>query len=158
MPRPVQYALFAVYLVALALIAYWPSTVDGGVDDRIYAVIDWCARNGLGFVTYDRIERVANVLLFVPFGLLLAGLLPRGRRAWAILIAIGVSVVIEVGQLLFLPSRYPSVTDIVTNSLGATIGVVIVLLAGAARARRRRRLAGAPAEASDSRYRGEHQV
>lgn len=157
MPRPVLYALFAAYLVALALIAYWPTTVDGGVEYQIYDVVRWCGEHGLGFVSYELIERVANVLLFMPFGLLLAGLLPRGRRGWAVAIAVAVSVAIEVGQLLFLPGRYPSLSDVVTNSLGATIGVVIVLVVGGARARRRDD-ARALAEASDSRYRGEHQV
>lgn len=153
MPRPVLYALLAAYLVALALIGYWPTTVDKGLEYQIWSVVGWCSWNGCEFISYPLIERLANVALFVPFGLLLAGLLPRGHRAWGIAIAVMVSVAIEVGQLLFLPGRYPSASDIITNSLGGTIGVVIVLVLGMRRsARRDRELVAA---ANDSRYRGE---
>ena len=36
--------------------------------------------------------------------------------------------VIELGQLVFLPERYASLVDILTNSVGALIGVGITML------------------------------
>ncbi|WP_228395264.1 VanZ family protein [Modestobacter roseus] len=68
-------------------------------------------------------ERGGNVLLFVPLGLLLCAALPRVPRwvVWAICVA--GSLGIEATQALFLPNRFPSVVDVVTNSTGAAIGV-----------------------------------
>ncbi|WP_299955866.1 VanZ family protein [uncultured Modestobacter sp.] len=68
-------------------------------------------------------ERGGNVLLFVPLGLLLCWALPRLHRRVVWLLCVAASVGIEVTQFLFLPDRYPSVVDVVTNSTGAAIGV-----------------------------------
>lgn len=138
MPRPLLHALFAVYLVALALIGFWPTTVDRGLEYAIWEVVGWCSWNGCAFLDYPLIERVANVLLFLPFGLLLAAAIPRGRRGWAIAVCIAASVGIELVQLLFLPGRYPSLSDVLTNSLGGTLGVLIVIAVSGGRHRRTR--------------------
>ncbi|MGN6325859.1 VanZ family protein [Pseudolysinimonas sp.] len=125
--RLIWIALLA-YLVALALIAYWPTPVDRPADGQLFAVIRWLDAHGITLVTYDRIEFAANVALFVPFGLLLAGLLRRGRRWIALLICIAGSAAIEIGQGLFLPDRFASLGDVLANSLGAAIGVLVVWL------------------------------
>jgi len=128
MVRRVLWFLLAAYLVGLALIAYWPTPVDRGVDGNLFAVIHWLREHGITLVTYDRVEFLANVALFVPFGLLLAGLFRRGRRWIAFLLCVAGSVVIEVGQALFLPGRFASGADILANSTGAAIGVLAVVV------------------------------
>lgn len=68
----------------------------------------------------------ANVVLFVPFGFLVAAFLPL-RRAWMALAAgIFASTFIEVGQGLFRPERFATAPDVIANSLGAAIGTAVV--------------------------------
>jgi len=89
---------------------------------------------GFGWVTYTQLESFANVLLFVPFGLLIALLLPT-RWWWLVIVALAVVAGgIELGQALFLPGRVASFDDVLANSLGGVVGVAI---AGVARAIRR---------------------
>jgi hypothetical protein len=127
MPRRIVWVLLAAYLIGLALIAYWPTPVDRGVDGDLFGLIHWLDRHGVTVVTYDRVESAANVALFVPFGLLLAGLFRRGRRWIAFLVCVAGSVAIETGQALFLPARYASVADVLANAAGAAIGVLAVV-------------------------------
>ena len=75
-------------------------------------------------LTYPRIEFSANILLFVPLGVLLMLIL---RRRYLILpIAIVVTVAIECSQALLLDKRTPSVLDIIANTAGACLGMLIV--------------------------------
>ena len=95
---------------------------------------------GLGWVTYDQLEWAANVILFIPFGLLIA--LMMRTRHWGIL-AVGIvvaSTVIEVGQAVFLPGRVASFADILANTLGGMIGIGLAgVIRGIATLVRRRR-------------------
>ena len=60
--------------------------------------------------------------MFVPFGVLVGLLL---RRSWlVVLLAFCLSAAIELAQLLFLPTRVPTVQDVVLNTLGTAIGVL----------------------------------
>ncbi|MEV5071083.1 VanZ family protein [Microbacterium sp. LMI12-1-1.1] len=114
--------LLVVYAVMLALIAFWPVPVDRGASGflrAISSVVPW--------LTYDVIETAANVLLFVPFGVLLALALPL-QRGLVVPLALATTLVIESGQALLLAERTPSLRDIVANVLGATIGLAIVQL------------------------------
>ena len=115
--------LLVVYAVVLALIAFWPVPVDQGASGflrSISSVVPW--------LTYDVIETGANVLLFMPFGVLLALALPL-QRGLVVPLALATTLVIESGQALFLADRTPSLRDIVANVLGAAIGLAIVQLA-----------------------------
>lgn len=109
----------ALYIAGLAAIAFWPVPVDrdsGALLDAITAVIPW--------LTYTRIEILANILLFLPFGFLLASAL-RGRAVLTLAIAVSLSFVLEAGQAVFLPERTPSAVDVFANSLGALIGIAL---------------------------------
>ncbi|WP_342001788.1 VanZ family protein [Microbacterium sp. LWH7-1.2] len=114
--------LLVVYGGVLALIAFWPTPVDRGASallDAITRAVPW--------LTYDLIETVANVALFMPFGVLLALALPL-HRGLVVPIAVATTLVIESGQALLLSERTPSLRDIVANVLGAAIGLAIVHL------------------------------
>jgi VanZ family protein len=78
----------------------------------------------LDWVTTSDVERTANVLLFVPAGLLLCYLLPRTSRWLVWLACIAVSVGVEAVQLP-LVGRDATPADVVTNSAGAAIGVLL---------------------------------
>ena len=78
----------------------------------------------LDWVTTSDVERTANVLLFIPAGLLLCYVLPRWSRWLVWLICVAVSVGVEAVQLP-LAGRDATPVDVVTNSAGAAIGVLL---------------------------------
>ena len=71
------------------------------------------------------VEMPANVLLFVPMGLMLRWAFARlsGVAAWALCVLASMGV--EITQALFLPGREPSLLDVAMNGLGAAIGVLL---------------------------------
>lgn len=117
--RSIARVVLTVYGISLALIALWPVPVDsgaGGILRRVTRV--------LPALTYARIEFSANILLFVPLGVLLMLIL---RRRYLILpIAIATTVAIECSQGLLLDKRTPSLLDIIANTAGACVGMLIV--------------------------------
>jgi len=117
------------YLVALALIAFWPTPVDQGAHDPLVSLLGWLQRHGApGWLSYNFVEFSANIALFVPVGLL--GVILLGARHWwlAILAGFTASFCIELGQLLFLPARFATVNDVIANTLGTVIGTVLALM------------------------------
>jgi len=112
------------YLITLALIVWLPapeaSSVTGVVFEIARLVSD---ATGVSLeASYAVFEFAANIALFVPFGLLLAASWPQ-LSPWAIvLLGFATSATIELVQIL-LPSRYPTVSDVIANTLGAAIGV-----------------------------------
>jgi glycopeptide antibiotics resistance protein len=114
------------YLVALALIVFLPAR-DAG---RVTGIIGWAAdlvamwgipREPAAIV----FEFVANIALFVPFGLLVSAAAPRWSP-WAV-IASGfvVSAAIELGQL-GIPSRVPTISDVIANTAGTALGCALL--------------------------------
>jgi VanZ family protein len=117
--RSVARIVLTLYGVSLAMIALWPVPVDQGAAGFLRRV-----GRVLPMLTYPRIEFSANILLFVPLGVLLMLIL---RRRYLILpIAIVVTVAIECSQGLLLDKRTPSVLDIIANTAGACLGMLIV--------------------------------
>ncbi len=111
------------YLAVLALIAFWPSPVDAPAAGLLARVLrklhSWGAPP---WINYDLAESVANILLFVPLGVLLVWIL--GRSYWwvAAPAALITSGAIEVGQFLFLPARFPTFSDVIANTAGGVLG------------------------------------
>ena len=69
----------------------------------------------------DAVAYLQNVLLFVPFGLLLPWFWPALRRPKPVLFAgFGLSLVIELSQLL--NNRRTDIDDLILNTLGAALG------------------------------------
>src|SRR5690606_8983048 len=79
---------------------------------------------GLPFeIGYPVLEFLANVVLFVPFGALVMLSFPALRWWQVILLGCATSTTIELVQIL-LPSRFPTVSDVVANTLGTAAGRV----------------------------------
>lgn len=81
----------------------------------------WAKVQWIPFVTppIKTLDVVGNVLLYVPFGFLF----PRGR--WVpIAAALVLSVATEWTQL-YSHSRFPSLTDVTCNVMGAAIGALL---------------------------------
>jgi hypothetical protein len=76
----------------------------------------WCGHFALA-------DAILNVLLFMPLGLVL-GLRPRRApwRAWIGLTLLAAAI--ETAQI-FLPGRFPTLSDVIANSMGAAIGLLL---------------------------------
>jgi glycopeptide antibiotics resistance protein len=147
--RRVTLAATFVYLAALVLIAFWPVPVDQNAGDLLYRLFTWLYRHDAPrWLDYGFLEFSANVILFIPVGLFVVIL--GGARWWwlGILAGLVTSCAIEAGQLMFLPSRFATVEDVIANTSGAVLGVVLATVALAIaheherRARARARLDG----------------
>jgi glycopeptide antibiotics resistance protein len=119
--------ILVVYSVVLAAIAFWPTPVDSGAGGFLKLI-----EKIVPLLTYHRLEFGANILMFVPLGVLLALILPR-RRYLVLPIAVTVTAVIESTQAVALDLRTPSVLDIIANTIGACAGLLVVELVEAAR-------------------------
>ncbi|MCT9001992.1 VanZ family protein [Microbacterium memoriense] len=126
-PRHAIVAAFsAVYGVFLAFVAFWPSPVDKPVASLLDRVIAELHERGVpGFIDYAFIEFCANIVLFIPAGLVFGLIVPVRFTLIALLLGPALSGAIEMGQHFLLSARYATVADVVANSLGATIGVLI---------------------------------
>lgn len=122
-----------VYLALVARLTLWPAPAPSSTFDVVRAVLDWLSGWGVP-ITYAGLEAGANVVMFLPFGVLV-GLLVR--RSWLVVVlGFALSATIELAQLLFLPSRVPTVQDVVLNTLGAALGVLGLRLVRSVAARR----------------------
>jgi glycopeptide antibiotics resistance protein len=90
------------------------------------------------WLTYDRAEFLANIALFVPVGVFL--LLLVGTRFWWVagLAAFLMTSAIETVQRT-IPGRVPDERDILANTAGALIGIVVGLVLTFPASRRRAR-------------------
>lgn len=120
------------YLVLLGVVGLWGTAVDAPVRAQLDGALAWLADHGAGVIRYGHIEALANLCLFVPLGLLVAGALPS--RFWWLAVPVGLllSGFIEIAQM-GIAGRTPSVGDIVFNTAGALVGATISRLVLAAR-------------------------
>ena len=68
------------------------------------------------------LEFLANVLMFVPLGVLLCLALPRLAAPAVALVAVAIAAAIEIGQIPL--ERVSDPRDLVANAAGAAIGVL----------------------------------
>ena len=117
-------------LAPLALIAFWPSPVDEPVQGELASILSFLHTHGIPvWFNYKFVEAAANVLLFIPLGVV-ASLAFTEKRWWQIgAFGLIVSGCMELGQLLFLHNRFASLQDIVTNTGGAVIGALLAIAA-----------------------------
>lgn len=118
--------LLVPYVVALALIVWLPASAASKVTGIAFRIARYVSEHsGIALSTsYTVFEFLANIALFVPFGALLVAAWPR-RSAWIVLLlGYSASATIELVQTL-LPSRYPTLSDVIANALGTAIGCTI---------------------------------
>jgi glycopeptide antibiotics resistance protein len=135
--RPLLTVATACYLVFVGWLTLGPQPLDSNGRGLLHRLIRFISGdNTLDWITFALVEFVANIVLFVPVGVLFV-LLLGWRRWWAaLLLGVGLTASIEFAQL-FLPDRVADPRDLVSNSIGALIGVVLVLLVTAWRAHRK---------------------
>lgn len=113
------------YLGFVAWLTLTPGSAAPTQSDLVLRVLARLQRyDELSWLTYDRAEFLANVALFVPVGLFL--LLLFGTRLWwiAAATAFAMTAAIETAQRS-IPGRVPDERDLVANTAGALIGIVI---------------------------------
>jgi glycopeptide antibiotics resistance protein len=101
-----------------------------------YSATEW--------LTFARLEFLANIAMFVPLGLFLVLLLGRAQWWLAMICGLVLTLAIEFAQQ-FIAGRVSDPRDLVANTLGALLGTVLALVLTAAKARRIRHAAGAVA-------------
>lgn len=115
-------------LALVGVVVLWvtlrPTTIDGGLGPEIARFLAALHRVGVPIsFDYNTLEFTANIVMFMPLGFFF-GLLLSFRWLWVGMILLPLlSVAIETAQLLYLPSRYATVADVLANSLGAWAGL-----------------------------------
>jgi glycopeptide antibiotics resistance protein len=116
------------YLGLVGWITLGPQPLDVQQSRWLYRIIDELSQHQLtDWVTYSRVEFLANVAMFIPIGVFFVLLM--GRKWWlpAVFAGVALTFTIEFVQL-FLPTRVPDVRDLVANSGGAIIGVAVAMI------------------------------
>ncbi|MET0864731.1 MAG: VanZ family protein [Nakamurella sp.] len=126
--RVVSAVLLVTFCLVVAIITFSPGPPD---PEGQHALKDFLLRaytHGLPtFITFDRIESAANVLMFLPIGFF--GALALGRARWLIVpAAVCASAGIEIVQALRMPERVGTPKDVIANGLGALLGYLLALL------------------------------
>ena len=129
--------LLPFYLVIVGFIVFSPSDevthstgFVGWVFDHLYAMRDAFAP------AYIALEFVANIAMFVPFGVLVPLAFVRLPRFVTLALGFATTLTIELVQST-LPSRFSTVSDVVANTLGAAIGLLVLRRARQSSAMRR---------------------
>jgi VanZ family protein len=135
---PAGRAFLLLTLAYMAFIAYG-SLVPLDLHEKTLpaAWAEFMGRMNPGTLVISRSDFVANILLGVPLGFFGMGYLTReGRRRHALVAGLTVIVVacmlaaaVEFGQL-FVPERTTSLSDIIAQTLGASIGAGIWFAVG----------------------------
>ena len=121
-------ALSVPFLIGLAALTLTPSKVEDSMPNLLDVILTTTHRLGWEWLDFTRLEIIANVLVFVPVGILAFLLLPR--RVWFLALLVGplLSAMIETAQRVALPHRAATVNDVVANSTGAILGVTVALV------------------------------
>jgi hypothetical protein len=118
-PPTSRTAGFALAAAGLLVIARAALTSSGDPNGLALATPLWCIVCGDG----GGADIVANLLLFLPFaaGLRLAGI--SWRRT--VLVSAALSLTVELLQLVAIPGRDASLSDLLTNTMSGAIGAAI---------------------------------
>lgn len=120
-------------LVLCCAVILWatlsPTPLDQGYEGAIDRLLAILHRNGIPeWFGYNKLEFLANVAMFVPFGFLIALALPK-RFIWlAFLFVPAFSGAVELVQALALSARFATIMDVFANSLGGYVGAIVAIL------------------------------
>lgn len=84
-------------------------------------------------LSWEMLQMVFNVALFVPLGAILSDFVVL-RARWGVPVGLGVSLLVEATQftgnwgLMACPYRVADVNDLITNTLGTAVGYLVALL------------------------------
>ena len=127
--RVVLAILSAGYLWAVAWVTLRARPYGSDIASALDRLLAWFAeRESTAWITFDRVEFAANVAMFVPLGIF--AVLWFGVRGWWTAPVLGflTSGAIELAQAVFLDSRVSDARDLLSNTLGAVVGMLLMLL------------------------------
>ena len=89
--------------------------------------ITWITINIIPYknVNFDITEVILNVLFFIPFSFYVKMIFPNSSGLRAIILAFMLSSFYETTQYV-LTIGFPDITDVIDNTVGAIIGVIII--------------------------------
>ena len=120
--------LLALYLLTLLWLTLFKLSYD---IPSILANFQTRSLNLIPFVTYGQTgisETVSNFVTFIPFGLLLSLNFKKAALRRLLIVVFGFSVAVEALQFI-LAIGTTDVTDVVTNTFGGLVGIVLYRLA-----------------------------
>ncbi len=126
------------YLAVVGWITLGPQPINTGNGYWLWRALHFfSSHESTRWLTYNRVEFLANVAMFVPIGIFFVLLF--GRRLWAVSVLSGMllTLAIEVAQR-FIPGRVFDVRDLVANSVGTVLGVLVALVLTQSKAERLR--------------------
>ncbi|BBE22128.1 hypothetical protein MN0502_10110 [Arthrobacter sp. MN05-02] len=114
------------WLLGVGFTVFSPLPVDRHAGDLLRRVLVLLQGYGApGWFDYGFVEFAANALMFLPLGLFVFLLAPRGWRWLGPVVAFGLSALIEAVQLVALSQRVASPYDVVANTIGAVAGTLL---------------------------------
>jgi glycopeptide antibiotics resistance protein len=129
--------VYAVLVLAITLLPMrWDPWVRSYPNDDYHAELtplrgDGTNVIGSGDPVHMLAEHVGNVLLFVPFGLLLPLLVPRLNRCWRVVAAgAATSLCIEAAQVAMPGIHRADIDDVILNTVGVASGWLLLRRAG----------------------------
>ncbi|WP_162243491.1 VanZ family protein [Leifsonia sp. Root4] len=130
--------VFGLYLFAVCVIVFAPQP-DAERFTGIVAIVARALEGwGVPFdIGYPVLEFAANVALFVPFGILVPLIAPLWHPWLVMASGFALSCLIEFTQTA-LPSRFPTASDLLANTLGTALGVGLLAAFMRLRSRARR--------------------
>jgi glycopeptide antibiotics resistance protein len=126
------------YLIGVAFITLGPQpqiASKNGIVMQVLRIL-W-EHPATDWVTYNGVEFTANIAMFLPIGLFFLLLFGRGRWWVAMGVPFLMTLSIETAQI-WIPGRVSDIRDVISNTIGAVVGVLFGLAITAAGARRER--------------------
>lgn len=120
--------LFIIYLVILVWVILFKLQFSLGDIDHTKSInlIPFHYSTAVGEQFHIN-EVMDNILIFIPFGILLSMLAPKMKLQNKVLIICGTSLVLETTQFL-LSIGSTDITDVITNTLGGIVGITLYTL------------------------------
>lgn len=138
--HPFLSLLTGAYLAFVAWLTLTPQPIGPSDVRLIRRVLDELHERGIAeSIDYTRLEFLANIALFVPIGMFLLLLFGAGGWILAGLGSFATTAFIETVQRS-IPGRVPDERDLLANTIGGLIGVVVALVLTMPATLRRRRL------------------
>lgn len=128
--RKVEKYLFIVYLVVLVWVLLFKFGTS--ISDVLFQALhdDNDIRN-INLIPFGESmgmkEMMFNVIMFIPFGVLVQMMNKKGSRLKKIMYILSFSVLIELGQFV-LALGATDITDVINNTAGGMMGVLLYIL------------------------------
>lgn len=116
--RSLAWGLVIASVLAIGLATLQPAPVAQG---QVVGALQWCVRCS----TFGAVDLILNALLFMPLGVGLRSVGFGARRAMGAMIT--ASILIEFLQLTLVRGRDPNVADVLANSAGGALGLVVAM-------------------------------